>query len=339
MQYLLKINNLIKILIIVFSFSLGYSQNQKLYKYEKKLTHPSYVAQEFSILNEIDNITLSGTLVYKNNNYKKIVIIVPGSGQDKRNSHYKLAENLIDSGVAIFRYDDRGVGESGGKFNSGISGFENDLSSVLKYFRNKEAGFDKKKIGVIGHSLGGHIALKSFQDGRIADFYVFLATPGEAKGTFFEYQSQIEPYVKRYKVKNESPGETFRLIQIINTIIADNSLLEVKKIRKKIKAYFKSEGIKRHNRMYTTGWYIDMAKQDFSTVLKAINQPALWVFAKYDSKIDSDREKLFLENIKNPKFNIQYFDDFNHYFFNGNRQLYDMDDEVLKTISSWISKQ
>lgn len=255
MQYLLKINNLIKILIIVFSFSLGYSQNQKLYKHEKKLTHPSYVAQEFSILNEIDNITLSGTLVYKNNNYKKVVIIVPGSGQDKRNSHYKLAENLIDSGVAIFRYDDRGVGESGGKFNSGISGFENDLSSVLKYFRNKEAGFDKKKIGVIGHSLGGHIALKSFQDGRIADFYVFLATPGEAKGTFFEYQSQIEPYVKRYKVKNESPGETFKLIQIINTIIADNSLLEVKKIRKKIKAYFKSEGIKRHNRMYTTGWY------------------------------------------------------------------------------------
>ncbi len=61
---------------------------------------------------------------------------------DSRHSHYLLTQELLKNNIAVFRYDERGVGKSDGKFSTvtyGISKITNDL----------ERGF----VNIIGTTL------------------------------------------------------------------------------------------------------------------------------------------------------------------------------------------
>ncbi|MGL6128473.1 alpha/beta hydrolase, partial [Chryseobacterium artocarpi] len=58
-------------------------------------------------------ISLSGT-IFKPDHATAAVVIVHGSGQEKRMTEF--ATLLADNGIAVLTYDKRGVGESGGVY-------------------------------------------------------------------------------------------------------------------------------------------------------------------------------------------------------------------------------
>lgn len=45
-----------------------------------------------------------------------MVIIVPGAGEDTRDNHFKLAQILLEKGIGVFRYDERGMSLSEGDY-------------------------------------------------------------------------------------------------------------------------------------------------------------------------------------------------------------------------------
>lgn len=92
-----------------------------------------------------------------------------------------LARRLGRSGVATLRYDDRGVGESGGGsfYDSVLADHERDVLGALDLLRSR-AEIDAARIGLIGHSWGGSVAARVAANApeRVA-FIVALGSPGE----------------------------------------------------------------------------------------------------------------------------------------------------------------
>ncbi|HSG28646.1 MAG TPA: alpha/beta fold hydrolase, partial [Candidatus Krumholzibacterium sp.] len=111
-------------------------------------------------------ITLAGTLTLpEGEGPHPAVVLISGSGPQDRNEEVLghrpflvLADHLTRKGIAVLRYDDRGVGGSTGDHASATSvDFAGDASAALDHLR-KIPGVDPSTTGVIGHSEGALIA-------------------------------------------------------------------------------------------------------------------------------------------------------------------------------------
>jgi dienelactone hydrolase len=85
-----------------------------------------------------------------------------GSHKDEVGDMYKrLAEALSKQGIASLRIDFRGWGESAGKMEeSTLQGQVDDAATAYTYFQGLPF-VDQARIGVVGFSLGGGIAVVS----------------------------------------------------------------------------------------------------------------------------------------------------------------------------------
>lgn len=115
--------------------------------------------------------TLAGTLTRPRSAGRvPVVVTISGSGPQERDSRIPfvkgyapfrdLADTLGRRGIAVLRYDDRGVGESGGASSRGAAtsaDFGDDVQAVIAYLRTR-ADIDGARIGLAGHSEGGVIA-------------------------------------------------------------------------------------------------------------------------------------------------------------------------------------
>ena len=151
---------------------------------EKKLNRPQtpqgpfpYTTEEVSFTN--GDAVLKGTLVLPEGCSRKtpVLIFVTGSGQEDRDEtiyEHKpfavIADALGRAGIATLRYDDRGVGGSTGEVVTATTvDFKDDALAGIKLLRER---FDR--VGVIGHSEGGTIALMLAAEKQV-DFIVSLA--------------------------------------------------------------------------------------------------------------------------------------------------------------------
>ncbi len=125
-----------------------------------------YNAEEVQFENKEAGITLAGTLTYPREGKDfPVAILVTGSGAQNRNEELLghkpflvLSDYLTRNGIAVLRYDDRGVGESGGKYaTANLDNFTSDAASAISYVKTRKE-INPKKFGIIGHSEGGTIA-------------------------------------------------------------------------------------------------------------------------------------------------------------------------------------
>ena len=106
-----------------------------------------------------------------------VLIMITGSGLQNRDEVFYehrpfavIADAFARAGIATLRYDDRGFGESTGDIiNCTTEDLKNDALAGIGLLRKR---FDK--VGVIGHSEGGTIALMLAAEKK-ADFIVSLA--------------------------------------------------------------------------------------------------------------------------------------------------------------------
>ena len=136
-----------------------------------------YATEEVSFAN--GDAVLKGTLVLPEGYTRETpaLIMVTGSGLQNRDEEIfehkpfaVIADVLARAGIATLRYDDRGFGESTGDIiNCTTEDLKNDALAGIGLLRER---FDK--VGVIGHSEGGTIALMLAAEQK-ADFIVSLA--------------------------------------------------------------------------------------------------------------------------------------------------------------------
>jgi dienelactone hydrolase len=123
---------------------------------------PNFTTKEIKFVS--DEISLSGT-IFTPKNIQAAVVIVHGSGQEKRMINF--ATILANNGIAVLTYDKRGVGESGGKYAGPEAGTNNvdfsnlnllslDASAAVNSLSNYLSN-DQIAIGLIGGSQAGWI--------------------------------------------------------------------------------------------------------------------------------------------------------------------------------------
>jgi pimeloyl-ACP methyl ester carboxylesterase len=145
-----------------------------------------YIAEEVTFDNKSAGIRLSGTLTLPlSKGPHPVVVLISGSGPQDRDENFAthkpflvLADFLTKQGLAVLRFDDRGVGKStGDNIDATTKDFASDVLSAVNYLKSRHE-INEKKIGLIGHSEGGIIAPMVANQSKNIAFVVSLAGTG-----------------------------------------------------------------------------------------------------------------------------------------------------------------
>jgi len=135
-----------------------------------EITSDKYISEEISYPS--GKIKLAGTLSIPKDNRSKhpAAVLISGSGPQDRNEDTvgpgglkfgifkQIAHRLSENGIAVLRYDDRGVGKSEGNFSEAAHpDLIQDVKAGVAYLRARDDILDDR-IVLIGHSDGAIIA-------------------------------------------------------------------------------------------------------------------------------------------------------------------------------------
>jgi uncharacterized protein len=143
-----------------------------------------YYSEDVNFENTKAKITLAGTLTLpKKDGVYPAVVLISGSGPQDRDEELLghkpflvISDYLTRNGIAVLRFDDRGVGQSKGDFKSATSADNaSDVEAAVAYLKTRK---EVKQIGLMGHSEGGLIAPIVAANNKNVAFIVLLAGTG-----------------------------------------------------------------------------------------------------------------------------------------------------------------
>lgn len=350
----------IALLILVISF----------WGCEKEKAYENPVSKNITFKNIEDDITLSGTLsIPTKDGTFPAVILISGNGEHNRNEEFgnfkpflDISNYLTKRGIAVLRFDKRGVGESTGNYDSANSfDFANDVISATNYLLTRKE-INKKKIGLIGHSEGGLIASIVASGSSNISFIVSLAGPSlsgdeillsqqkaiaSAKGTD---ESEIEKnqklnrdafeIVKQYKDKdtlNKKMTEYIKRISLNDPDKPENMTYEEYVI-------VQVDGILRP-------WMVNFLRYNPQKYIENVKIPVLALNGSKDLQVLASENlpewKRILETSGNKNVTIKELQNLNHLFQTCETGLPDEYEKLnesfslkaMNEISTWIKKQ
>ena len=110
-------------------------------------------------INTEEGITLAGWYIPPREVPGPVIVVLHGSGGDRRNGTWHARE-LLAAGYGVLLYDQRALGESTGQHTSFGWSDGLDLLIVLDWLAGRPE-VDPDRIGAVGLSLGGQIALNA----------------------------------------------------------------------------------------------------------------------------------------------------------------------------------
>jgi pimeloyl-ACP methyl ester carboxylesterase len=331
-----------------------------------------YYTENIQFVNKKENLSFGGTLTLpKKEGQFPAVILISGSGQQNRNSEILghkpfliISDYLTRNGIAVLRYDDRGVGESEGNPNTATSAdFANDARAAIEYLRTRKEVISKQ-IGIIGHSEGGMIAPMLAADDKNIAFLVLLAGTGVAGDVLL-----IDQNYQVGKLSGMSE-EQLQAAKLTNQKIYDilKSEIDLDAVKTKLTAYFQTnidklpeserpskEEINKTLKQEVDGiavpWLRYFIAYNPKDNLKKVTCPVLVLNGQKDIQVTADlNTKGITDALKegeNKKVTLQIFPGINHLFQHCTTckvEEYSLIDEtfapeVLTTMSDWIQQQ
>jgi pimeloyl-ACP methyl ester carboxylesterase len=155
--------------------------------------------QEEVAFGSVPGVQLSGTLTLPQGAGPfPAVVLVTGSGPQDRDESLLghrpfavLADHLTRRGIAVLRYDDRGVAKSTGRFADATSAdFAEDALAAVRYLRTRRE-VASGKLGIAGHSEGGLIAPMVAVRSPDVAFLVLLAGTGLPGDSILKMQARL----------------------------------------------------------------------------------------------------------------------------------------------------
>lgn len=335
--------------------------------------HPTapfpYHAEEVTFKNASANITLAGTLTLPQKaGVFPVVILISGSGPQNRDEElFKhkpflvIADHLTKKGIGVLRFDDRGVGQSEGDFNSATSkDFASDVQAGIEYLKTRKE-IKKDQIGLVGHSEGGLIAPMVAVDNSDVAFIVMMAGPGV---------SGEEILVLQQELINRAGGLSKQKIAFHTKITQKvfellKQYKDSKKIKEEIDNFYKKElssltedekkefdgaapfAITQLDRL-TSPWFRFFLSHQPKDALEKVKCPVLAINGAKDLQVDVEQNfpaiEKALKKAGNTDFTMKKLSNLNHLFQTtetGSPSEYGQLEETfspkaLEEISSWI---
>ncbi len=333
-----------------------------------------YNEEEVTFYN--DKVKIAGTLSYpKGKGPFPAVILISGSGQQDRDEDIAgfkvfalLANYLSNTGFAVLRYDDRGIGgsDTGDIENATTRTFADDAYAAFQYLKKRKE-INPNKIGFLGHSEGGAIGTMLAAEHKDVAFLILMSGPGIIGEQVI--LSQLEAIIKSSGSTEEEIAHTLEtqksVMQAVKTGIGWNEVKEIilndlkksidelpEEARKQLNISEK-ELEKRADmqlKAAQTKWYKFFIQYDPAKDLEKVECPVLAMFGEKDLQVVPDLNKKAIENALkksgNKNFQIELFKDANHLFQKANTGLMDeyalLDknfvDGFLEYVIAWLQK-
>ena len=321
---------------------------------EAKLNRPQtpvapfpYTTEEVKFKN--GDVELNGTLTLPAGFSKKtpVLVMVTGSGQQNRDEELfehkpfaVIADAFARKGIATLRYDDRFLGDKSKDFgNFTTSDFKEDALAAINLLRGR---FDR--VGVLGHSDGGTIALMLAAEGKV-DLAVSMAgVGGSGKENLLLQNKAI------FKSSGYSDDVVNAYCEVLDKVFGQ--MAEGK--RPQGITIPESLPIALKNNLQTimsqplVPYLSTLLSIDMSKSLPKIKCPVLAINGKLDLQVDHTYNLGVLENgLTNCKHKIVAFDGLNHLFQHcktGSPTEYSeieetISPEVLDVMTDWIRQQ
>ncbi len=173
---------------------------------------------------------LVGMLHLPNRKNAPVIIMCHGYSADKSSGRIfvEAARKLVKNGFVVLRFDPRGSGDSEGEFkDQTLTTQLEDLAIVIKYLKNGN-DINYKKIGLIGWSWGGALAIlcaSKYKDVSCLDLWA-LGTFREIWGNSFvnEIKSReswdiYDTTIFRKQILDDLKYDIFKLIRKVKVPI------------------------------------------------------------------------------------------------------------------------
>lgn len=329
-----------------------------------------YYTEEVRVIHPEIDLELAGTFSKPTGKGKKYpaVLLIAGSGPMNRDSkifqHSPLAEiadHLTRSGIAVLRYDKRGIGSSEGNFpKSSLSDFISDAVTMLEYLR-EYPDIDPDQVGIIGHSEGGMIAqVIAAEYPDLPNFIVLLATPTTSTIEILTHQNKtlIQDYIDSSRIEefeNECRN-LFKGISKENRTRSNDSILLTafnEKVLSMSKPEFKTtltqmlsnpETIKGNLNIYESTYFQELIKHIPENYLGKISIPLLALIGEKDTQVPPEANITPIINTLPDNSTIKIFPNLNHIFIESETGLFteypylkgSFSKDVLEYITIWI---
>ena len=302
------------------------------------------------------------------------VVLISGSGPQDRNEALMghrpflvLSDHLTRSGLAVLRFDDRGVGESTGDFGSATSfDFASDAAAAVAFLKGRSA-IDASRVGLAGHSEGGLVAPIVAAESDDLAFIVLMAGPGitgeeilyaqmaliaEAGGADAEAVEKTRAYAERtYAVLKSELGPDEALLalkEIAEEQMAESSPEELAALG--ITEENRDEMIEAQLSTINGPWFRTFLTYDPAPTLERVSIPVLAINGEKDLQVpyEVNLQEIAeaLERGGNTHFETHALPDLNHLFQHadtGHPSEYGTIEETwapeaMELIANWINE-
>lgn len=280
-----------------------------------------YAAEDVTFRNDGAGITLAGTLtVPPGAGPFPAVVLLTGSGsQDRDETTYShkpfavWADALTRAGIAVLRYDDRGIGGSGGgSATETTADFATDAQAAVAWLQTRP-DIDPARIGLLGHSEGGAIAPLAVMNGAPAAFVVMLAGPAVPGAEIITEQAVLLATAAGQTLEQVA---TLRRVQsAVMQAVVDNKDDGAAAARAAeavlIQAGTPAAQAHQSTAALTSGWYRYFVSYDPGPALAALTVPVLAVYADKDLQVPATLDARALRRLQ-PSAEVVILPGLNH---------------------------
>lgn len=322
---------------------------------------PSLVDYSEEFVNfQSGDLRICGTFTRPNiENKCPAVVLIHGSGPHTRDEiigphkpFQLLSDYLSRRGIAVLRYDKRGIAHSDGDYSAAtFYDFADDAEAAFKFLETR-TDIDIQQIGLVGHSQGGLIApIVATRNSNVA-FVVLLAAPALRADALLK--SQLITYDKIRGLDDRHIRHNLRLFQKANDIVRaePNNIIAAQKIADLRKGHFYEEihrpFMNSSVEELTSNGYRCFLNHDPRPILSALTCPVLALNGEKDMQVFADENLLSIKSClsRNPNALTVKLAGLNHIFQHCNTGLPDEYEQlpetlaptVLQLISDWITK-
>jgi uncharacterized protein len=316
---------------IAMDLSKEKTEKEKLIRPQEPIKPYPYYSENIIFTNKKAGISLAGTLsLPKKEGSFPVVVLITGSGPQNRDEELLghkpflvLSDFLTRNGIAVLRYDDRGIGESKGDFkNATTQDFTTDVEAAIAYLKTRKE-INKTKIGLIGHSEGGVIAPIVASKNKEVNFIILLAGTGIQGNKLMLLQKEL---IERQSGISETEiakgqeiiGGAYNLIlkSDINDINTNAKIHDY--LKEKYENKLDENTLKSISNQLSSNWMHYFIKFDPATALEKVKCPVLAINGEKDlqvpAKVNLEAISKALSKAGNHKVTTKLLPNLNHLF-------------------------
>lgn len=279
---------------------------------------PPYKVEEVVVKSGAINLAGTLTLPAKPGRHPAVVLLT-GSGPQNRDEEivgFKpfrlLADHLTRSGVVVLRCDDRGVGGSSGSLESITSeDLAGDALAAVSFLKARTE-VDPARIGLLGHSEGGLLAVMAAGRSKDVGFIVLVSGPAVKGETLmraqleaiFRAEGKSEAEVQRLLARQARTFRVTRTGEGAEEVVAEvrqEALAELEKLPAEQKKAMGDLGqladrsVKGQMAFIRSPWFRFFLDYDPAQVLAQVRCPVLALFGEKDLQVPAEMNRKVLE--------------------------------------------